>query len=312
MRTILLLLLITLSEATIGVFVKLTDGRIPIQTLNFYALTFAALFLLTTMPLATNARLRLPRGNFMDTGVIGLLIALQISVFNFAMTVAPIANVVIFWSIAPFFTFIFSWLFLGEKAKKTYILIFAVAITGIVLAKPLAGGHMLGNLVALADGAVYAAMVTYMRYEGKTETGNDIAWSMLAGAIILSPFLFISGPGEIAGFIHYEPLGMDLPILLWALCLGVVSTGFAYFGISIVLKTLNANTYALVDIIVSPVVASTLGYLIFNEVPAQGMVYGGALLLGAGFWLTREMSKGPTKKAVRSSISIDADGDARA
>ena len=194
MRTVLLLLLITLSEATIGVFVKLTDGRIPVQTLNFYALTFAAIFLLITMPMATGSRLRFPKDNMTDTAVIGLLIALQISVFNFAMTVAPIANVVIFWSIAPFFTFIFSWLFLGEKAKKTYILIFGVAITGIVLAKPLEGGHMLGNLVALADGAVYAAMVTYMRYEGKTETGNDIAWSMLAGAVILSPFLSYSAP----------------------------------------------------------------------------------------------------------------------
>jgi len=30
-RTLLLLALITFSEATIGVFVKLTDGRIPIR-----------------------------------------------------------------------------------------------------------------------------------------------------------------------------------------------------------------------------------------------------------------------------------------
>ncbi|MDZ7680884.1 MAG: EamA family transporter [Fodinibius sp.] len=214
------------------------------------------------------------------------------------MTVAPIANVVIFWSIAPFFTFIFSWAFLGERAHKNYILIFALAITGLVLAKPLQGGHMLGNLVALADGAVYAAMVTYMRYEGKTETGNDIAWSMLAGAIFLSPFPFIFGAGDVMGTIHYEALGMELPVMLWAFCLGVVSTGFAYFGISIVLKKLNANTYALVDIIVSPVVASTLGYLIFGETPATGMIYGGALLLGSGFWLTREMSRDPHKKAV--------------
>lgn len=297
MQTVLLLLLITLSEATIGVFVKLTDGRIPIQTLNFYALTFAAIFLLLTMPLATGTRLRFPRDNITDTSIIGLLIALQISVFNFAMTVAPIANVVIFWSIAPFFTFIFSWLFLGEKARWTYILIFVVAITGIVLAKPLEGGHMLGNLVALADGAVYAAMVTYMRYEGKTETGSDIAWSMLAGAIFLSPFPFFMGLGDVTGTIHYQPLGMDLPVILWALCLGVGSTGFAYFGIAIVLKTLRANTYSLVDIVVSPIVAATLGYLIFNEIPAQSMIYGGALLLGAGFWLTREMARDPRTKA---------------
>jgi len=291
-KTVLLLGLITVSEATIGVFVKLTDGRIPIQTLNFYALAFATVFLMAAMPLATGQRLRFPRGNLTDTIVIGVLIAAQISVFNFAMTLAPIANVVIFWSVAPFFTFLFSWLFLGERARKSYLWIFALALAGIVVAKPLEGGYMAGNLVALGDGAVYAAMVTYMRYEGKTEAGNAIAWSMLAGALALSPAALLAGPGAVTATIAYPALGMALPVMLWAVCLGVVSTGFAYFGISIVLRRLRANAYALVDIIVSPVVAALLGYLIFGEVPAPTMILGGAMLLAAGFWLTREMARG--------------------
>jgi drug/metabolite transporter (DMT)-like permease len=298
MKTIFLLVLITLSEATIGVFVKLTDGMIPIQTLNFYALTFAAVFLLLAMPVATGRPLHIPWGNFKDTIIIGALIGIQISVFNYAMTLVPIANAVIFWSVAPFFVFIFSALFIGEKARKSYVLIFAVALIGIVLAKPLEGGHMLGNLIALGDGAIYAAMVTYMRYEGKTEAGNDIAWSMLVAAMILSPALILAGPGAVTETISYATLGMDISVMLWAAGLGVISTGFAYFGISFVLKTLNANLYALVDIIVSPVVASLLGYLIFSEVPAQGMIYGGVMLLGAGFWLTREMSRGTENRAV--------------
>lgn len=298
MKTGLLLLLITLSEATIGVFVKLVNGQIPIQSLNFYALAFAAIFLLITMPLATGRRLRFPYGNLKDTAIIGALIAMQISVFNYAMTLVPIANAVIFWSIAPFFTFIFSRLFLGEKARRSYILIFALALLGIVLAKPLESGYMLGNLVALSDGAVYAAMITYMRYEGKTETGNDIAWSMLVAALLLSPSLIIVGPGSVMATISYPTINYKLPVMLWAAGLGVVSTGFAYFGISIVLKTLNANVYALVDIIVSPVVASLLGYIIFTEIPAPGMIYGGILLVGAGFWLTREMSRGKENHAV--------------
>lgn len=300
MKTGLLLLLITLSEATIGVFVKLTDGLIPIQTLNFYALAFAAAFLMVAMPVATGAGLRFPRSNLKDTLIIGALIATQISVFNFAKTLVPIANAVIFWSVAPFFTFIFSALFLGERAGKSYILIFGLALVGIALAKPLEGGHMLGNLVALSDGAIYAAMVTYMRHEGKTEAGNDIAWSMMAAAVFLSPALIFAGPGAVTAMVPYQVLDMQLPVMLWAVGLGIASTGFAYFGISIVLKTLNANVYALVDIIVSPVVASTLGYLIFTEVPAQGMIFGGALLLGAGFWLTREMSQGSENQAVHA------------
>jgi len=292
MKTVLLLAFITVSEATIGVFVKLTDGAIPIQTLNFYALVFAAAFLGLALPLATTERLRFPWDNLIDTAIIGVLIATQISVFNYAMTLAPIANVVIFWSVAPFFVFIFSWAFLGEPAKRSYLLIFVLAIIGLIIANPLAEGYMLGNLIALGDGAIYAAMVTYMRHEGKTETGNDIFWSMLAAALVLSPMLFIAGPGEIARMIPYPTIGMDLPVILWAACLVVISTGFSYFGISIVLKRISANGYALVDVIVSPIVAAILGYLVFGEVPAMGMVYGGALLLASGFWLTRAMSKG--------------------
>jgi drug/metabolite transporter (DMT)-like permease len=300
MKTLLLLALITISEATIGVFVKLTDGLIPIYTLTFYAMAFAAAFLFAARALVTRQWPRFPKDNIKDTAVIGILIAAQGGVFNLAMSLVPIANAVIFWSIAPFFVFIFSALFLGEKAKKSYILIFGVALSGLVLANPLSGGHMLGNLVALATGVIYAAMVTYMRYEGKTETGNDIAWSLLVAALVLSPALLLAGPGKVWTVIAYPTLGLDLSVMLWAASLGIISTGFAYFGISIVLKSINANIYALVDIIVSPVVATTLGYLIFAEVPGQGVIYGGAILLGSGFWLTREMSRGREGQAVHA------------
>jgi drug/metabolite transporter (DMT)-like permease len=298
MSTILLLALITVSEATIGVFVKLTGDAIPIQTLNFYALTFAAALLAFAIPRATGQPLRFPSGNLKDTILIGALIAAQISVFNYAMTLVPIANAVVFWSVAPFFVFIFSALFLREPAKKSYLLIFGLAIVGIVLAKPLEGGNWFGNLVALGDGAIYAAMVTYMRHEGRSETGNDIFWSVAAAAILLSPSLVLVGPGEVGKLLAYPELGVSLPVMLWAAGLGVVSTGFAYFGISLVLKQINANVYALVDIIVSPVVAASLGYLVFAEVPARGMILGGGLLLLSGFWLTREMSRGKENAAV--------------
>ena len=300
MSTILLLALITVSEATIGVFVKLTGDAIPIQALNFYALTFAAALLAFAIPRATGQPLRFPSGNLKDTIVIGVLIAAQISVFNYAMTLVPIANAVVFWSVAPFFVFIFSALFLREPAKKSYLLIFGLALVGIVLAKPLEGGNWFGNLVALGDGAIYAAMVTYMRYEGRSETGNDIFWSVAAAAILLSPSLVLVGPGEVGKLLAYPELGVSLPVMLWAAGLGVVSTGFAYFGISLVLKQINANVYALVDIIVSPVVAASLGYLVFAEVPARGMILGGGLLLLSGFWLTREMSRGKENAAVHA------------
>ncbi len=291
MRTVLLLAMITVSEATIGVFVKLVDGRIPIATLNFYAMAFAAAFLLVTVPRATGRPLELPTDNLRDTLIIGVLIATQISVFNFAMTLAPIANVVIFWSVAPFFSFLFAWAFLGERPRRSYVAIFVLALVGIVIAKPLAGGHVAGNLVALGDAAIYAAMVTYLRYEGRTESDYDIPWQMLIAAIVLAPSLLLAGPGEPLATIAYPALGVELPVLLWAAGLGIVSTGVAYLGIAMVLRRIRADTYTLVDVIVSPVVAATFGWLVFGEVPGTGMIVGGAILLASGAWLSREMAR---------------------
>ncbi|MFW6209984.1 MAG: hypothetical protein ACOC4E_00650 [Patescibacteria group bacterium] len=43
---------------------------------------------------------------------------------------------------------------------------------------------------------MYAALVTYLRSAGKTETTVDILWFMIAATIYLTPTLFISGLGD--------------------------------------------------------------------------------------------------------------------
>jgi drug/metabolite transporter (DMT)-like permease len=292
MSKYIFLLLVTISEATIGVFVKLTGGHIPIFTLNFYRVFFALLFLLTVIPFIDRSFWKIPRENVRAILIIGALIAAQISMFNIAMSLAPIANVVVFWSIAPFFVFIFSTIFLKEKIRKEHIFIFLIALTGILLAKPFSGEGMLGNIIALIDGAVYAALVTYMRFENKTESPGLVCWFMLMATIYLLPALFIFGTGDISHTIFYKTLGLEIPVILWVVCLGVISTGVAYLFITLSLKKIEASIYSLVDIIVSPVVAAFFGYIIFTEIPSSNMIYGGALLLISGFWLTNFMTEG--------------------
>lgn len=289
MRKYIYLFIVTIAEATIGVFVKLVGGEVPVYTLNFYRVLFALIFLASVLPFVDGKFWHLPRKHIKPVLIIGVFIALQISMFNIAMTMAPIANVVIFWSIAPFFVFIFSTLFLKEKIYKEHIFIFLIALLGIIIAKPLSGGHEVGNIIALIDGAVYAALVSYMRYENKTESPGLVFWFMLMATVYLSPALFIFGPGNIGTFFHYTALNVNLPIILWVICLGVFSTGVAYLFITLSLKKIKASIYSLVDIIVSPIVAASFGYLIFNEVPSSNMIYGGALLLISGFWLNNYM-----------------------
>lgn len=283
---------VTLGEATIGIFVKLVGSDVPIFTLNFYRVFFAAVFLLVAVGITAPRELRFPSQNIRDIAIIGVLIALQISCFNIAMTLAPVANVVVFWSVAPFFVFIFSSLFLRERPRPVYIPIFLVALLGVVLAKPVsfAGGawseEQLGNVIALATGAIYAAMVTYLRREGKTETQADIFWFMVAASLYLSPALFLFGPGALLSASGTLLFGVTVPVVVWVLGLGMFSTGAAFFGINYVLKRMDANIYSLIDIIVSPVVAAILAALVFAEIPSVSTVIGGAVLLLAGAALT--------------------------
>lgn len=289
MRVFLPLAIITVAEATIGVFVKLVGDSVPVMSLNFYRMFFAVLFLAGTMWFFDKNFWRFPSDNLKDTLIIGVLIAAQISVFNIALTLVPIANAVIFWSISPFFAFILSWLFLQERATKEHIFIFIIAILGIFIAKPLQEGVMIGNLIALSSGAIYAGLVTYMRYEGKTEENSDIFWSLAFGAMLLAPALLVFDVGNLFVTSPNALFGMQAPVIAWVAALGAISTGLAYLLISHVIKYVRANTYSLVDTIISPLVAALFGFLVFSEVPSMNMIYGGALLLASGYWLTRQM-----------------------
>lgn len=294
--TILALTIVTLAEASIGIFVKLVGSDVSIFTLNFYRVLFATLFLAVTLPFFQGA-LKLPKHNLRDILIIGALLAVQISLFNIALSLTPVANAVVFWSVAPFFVFIFSSLFLNERPKAVHAYIFALAILGILAAEPVSFGDAffaeenLGNLIALLTGAIYAALVTYLRSEGKTEPHIDIFWIMLAATFYLSPAIVFFGFGNLFAASANTLFGLTVPVLLWVLGLGVISTGIAFLFIAKVLPAIDANTYSLVDVIVSPIVAALLAFLVLSEVPSENLIYGGAVLLISGFWLTKVMSK---------------------
>lgn len=292
MTAALALGVVTVAEASIGIFVKLAGDQVPVLALNFYRVFFAAIFLLIVMSLFSKASLRFPEKNVRDIAIIGALIALQISLFNYAMTLTTVANAVVFWSVAPFFVFIFSSIFLGEKPRPVYGIVFLLAFVGIVIAEPITFSFaswstvQLGNAVALSTGVVYAALVTYLRSEGKTETKVDMLWFMVAASVYLAPTLLFVGVGDVFAVSSATLFGANVPVILWLVGLGMFSTGLAYYCIGYVLKNMNANIYSLIDIIVSPLIAACFAFLVFTEVPSVSLVKGGAILLLSGALLT--------------------------
>lgn len=294
MNRYLPLAIITVAEATIGIFVKLAGNAVPIYTLNFYRMFFALLLLLAVMPFVDRGFWRVNRGEAKPIIIIGGLIALQISLFNIAMSMAPIANVVVLWSTYPFVVFLLSARMKEEQFRKIHIPIFLLALVGILVAEPLSGGTITGNLISLFGGIVYGSLISYMRYEQQTESSGAIFWFILAATMFLFPALFIFGSGSIFSPAPATLFGatVTVPAIVWVASLGVISTGVSYLFIAYALKRIPAGVYSLVDVIVSPVVAAFFGLIILSEMPPISMVYGGAIVLTAGFWLATDLSRG--------------------
>lgn len=53
---------------------------------------------------------------------------------------------VVFWSVAPVFSFRFGRVSLGERRRRSYIAIVALALVGIAIARPLSGGCVAGDV----------------------------------------------------------------------------------------------------------------------------------------------------------------------
>lgn len=85
-----------------------------------------------------------------------------------------------------------------------------------------------------------------------------------------------------------------LPLLL------LITLSEATIGVFVKLTDGRIPVWSLNFYALSPVVASTLGFVIFDEVPGPGMVAGGTLLLGAGAWLTVATSRGREQQAVHA------------
>lgn len=290
------LIFVTIFEALIGIWVKLVGDAVPIFTLNFYRVFFAFLSLLIIVPFVDKKFLKLKKWDIKSTIFIGFLIALQISLFNIAMKLAPIANVVILWSVYPFFVFIFSWIFLDEKVKKTHILILILGLIGVIITRPFSGltEHILGNSISLFGGLVFGALITYMRKEDKTNSTGIVFWFFLFSTLFLLPMVFIFGPGNLFEFqerILFNTI-FNVPIILWVLGLGIISTGITYLLMTFALQKISANVYSLIDILASPIAAIIFAFIILNEIPSYNMVFGGAVLLISALWLAIYLSKG--------------------
>lgn len=275
-----------------AIFVRLTTA--PPAVTAFYRLAFASTLTWLLMaaergwgawrhragqphpqPHPASARPAFPgwRAVFWAVGS-GLLLALHFVLWFASLRLTSVASSVVLVTMQPLFVFAGSYVWLREGPRPGQLLWGAVALAGGILVGwgdfRLAGTAMQGDILAFAA----AAMVAGYWLVGRNLRRNlgvlpYTAWVYTAAALCLLVYASAAG----------QPL-LGYPAADWWLFLGlaVVPTLLGHTLFNWSLRYVSAGTVS-VSVLVEPLGATLLGWLILDEAPSALQLWGGALLL---------------------------------
>lgn len=209
-------------------------------------------------------------------------IAFLAAVFNTAT-----ANVVFIVAFTPMFAALLGWLTLKERPSPSTLLTMLVMILGVglIVSGGLAGGHVLGDLLAAAASLLLALAITIGR-AARIDMGFVPLVATVIPALIGFSFVGTSSPTWFGGFSVADPFWVMLdgavimPLAFWCLATGPKYLSGPEVGMFYLLETILAPIWV---------------WLIFSEVPSSRTLLGGAILvlalIGYSLWQMRRAEK---------------------
>lgn len=206
----------------------------------------------------------------------GLFFAADMAFWHYGLSYTSVANATVLTNLTPLVVTAAAWILLKERPAALFLVALALAVAGAVVIATAAGsggrgtnpplGDALSAFTALWYGGYFLCVREARRAQGAARV---MLWAGLAGAPALALTAVLLGedlwPDTAAG---------------WAACAGLGLVHVAGQGsIAWALGRLP-TALASVTVLVQPVVAAMLGWLIFSEAvgPVQGL--GAAVLLG--------------------------------
>jgi drug/metabolite transporter (DMT)-like permease len=261
--------------STGSILVRLAQA--PPLAVAFYRVFLASLLL---APFAAAAVFRhLPSLRRRERVVLvtaGLALALHFATWIASLSYTSVAASVLLVNMAPIFTLLLSWLFLGEVVSPMVLAALALALGGATVIA--AGDWSRGPDPLKGDLLALAGAVTLSIYH--------VVGRGLRAALPLAPYVLgvwsVSALtlGLLAVSASVPLVGYSARTMLVLFALALVPTLFGHGLVNRSLRVLPAPVVGLF-LLGEPVGASILAYALFNEIPSQWTLTGGALVLAA-------------------------------
>jgi drug/metabolite transporter (DMT)-like permease len=255
---------------TIGILTKLIGSDVHPTVIAFYRVFFAMIMLAILCPMVDKTTFKPKRKDLGMYALIGLIFAISMSLIIIAYSKAPIQNITLLSSMAPFFVLIFAYFILKEKITKTKILTLIIAIIGLIIISPIKAEGSIWNIIAIIVAAIDGVLIVLMRKEDQNHPIGDVFWFFLFATIFLLPFPLIFGLGKIS---------------IYVFLIGFVTTGIGYFFYNLGLEKIEAEIGSIIMTVIHPVINIILAFIIISEKLNPQVLIGGAILVAAGVYL---------------------------
>ncbi len=189
-----------------------------------------------------------------------------------ALQATSVANAMLLFASAPFFTAILGWLVLREPVRRATYVAIAVAIAGIAImvSDDRSEGAMAGNLAALASAFGFAVFTVALRWGKTSDMMPSVFLSGLFAIVITGTVCLLKG----------LPLVLSVNDGSIALVMGVFQV-----GAGLVLYTLGSKAVPAAELTLLSMAEVLLGpiwvWLFIGETAGFYTLIGGAVLLAA-------------------------------
>ena len=203
-----------------------------------------------------------------------LFFVLDLSFWHYSIVFTSVANATVLTNLTPVVVTVAAWLMFRERPRALFLAALGLALAGAWTMSTGADGRQgsnprLGDIFAAVTALWYAGyFLTVKALRGRVSAGRIMLWSTALGAPLLLAVSLALGeplaPASLAGWLVCAGLGV----------VHVVGQG----GVAWSLGRLPAALTA-VTVLIQPVVAAGLGWLLFAETMTPAQLAGAAALL---------------------------------
>jgi len=216
--------------------------------------------------------------------VSGILFSIDLAMFHMSITYTSVANATLLSNLTPIWVTLGAWLFLRERIQTLFLVGLIVALLGSALLMghsfQLSADRLLGDALATGASLFYGGyLLALTRLRARLSTPTVMAASGAVSAVLLLPAVALLGEGMIPATIAGWSVLAGVALISQAGGQGLIAFALAHLPAS----------FSSVSLLVQPISAAILAWLILGEALGPLEAAGGAVVL-AGIWIAARAS----------------------